>query len=382
MITECTALVWVPQPVLHSATQVENEAGEKESVTATGSGPKGLTLSKEPHAGIHRNYARMESIKLDELIRNRVPRVLRLHNVFHGRVSELVSALLEMKSRFENQGARNDLHEVRITGWHDYLSSIGLNPSTFRTWKHRTEAKQLVGIVDPPATATKRKGAGGKLNKPKQNSAQAPATHTAPKDLADAKKQLGATAEAGNTQAVGILAERGQSVTAIDASPLTKKDNRASNSGVAMNPTESESAGMRLAEESDWKQVLIGLLQVLEQSGDRLPLVVLKEKRRIESLLAGKRLGQEESASFTAPIKPYNKVMKRDAEGNDRWLVMAEGEKQAWGTFEVESDADSAIADLRSPVVSLMATDSASKMLPASETRISRGRAGLHESAV
>lgn len=130
--------------------------------------------------------------------------------------------------------------------------------------------------------------------------------------------------------------------------------------------------------EPEWKQVIVELLQVLEQSGDRLPLVVLKEKRKIESLLAGKGLGRPEGAVSTT-TKRYTKVMKLDPEGNRRWIVVAEGEKKSWGTFEIESDADNAIADLRSPVVSLMDLDSASRMLPASVTPIDAGSLDLDE---
>jgi len=72
--------------------------------------------------------------------------------------------------------------------------------------------------------------------------------------------------------------------------------------------------------------VLVELIAVLEQFGDRLSLVVLKEKRKIESLLAGKGHSCPEDAAFSAPTKRYNKVMKFDAEGNRRWTVGADGE--------------------------------------------------------
>ena len=342
----------------------------------------------------------MESSKLDVFIRDRVPEVLRLHKLFHSRVYELVSALLEMKSRFENQGARNDLHELKVTGWHDYLESIGVNPSTFRTWKHRTETKQLVAIVDPPAPATNLKGSVGTLRKTGPNPVQATAAQAAAKSLADAKRQLGAAAAAGNAQAAAIIAEYEKAVTTADSSTLTNEDNSTSDSGVVINPTESESAGVRLAEEvflfaappvaehekvaaspdklgpsvstlnaePDWKQVLVELLQVLEQSGDRLPLVVLKEKRKIDSLLAGKGYGRSEGAAYSTPTKRYNNVMKLDVEGNRRWSVITEGEKNAWGIFETESEADEAIANLNSPIVSLSDLGDGSKKLPVSVT--------------
>ena len=159
----------------------------------------------------------------------------------------------------------------------------------------------------------------------------------------------------------------------FDAPPVAEHEK------VAAAPDKLGPSVNTLNAEPDWKQVLVELLQVLEQSGDRLPLVVLAEKRKIESLLAGKGPGRPEGAPYSTSTKRYTKVMKRDAEGNRRWTVVAEDEQKAWGTFEIESDADNAIADLRSPVVSLMDLDSASKMLPASVTPINAGSLDLHE---
>jgi predicted small secreted protein len=220
---ECTALVWVPRPVLR-ATQVEGEVGEKKPVASAGPGARGLTLGKDRDAGNYRNYAKMESSKLDVFIRDRVPEVLRLHKLFHSRVYELVSALLEIKSRFKNQGVRNDLHELKVAGWHDYLKSIGVNPSTFRTWKHRTETKQLVAIVDRPAPATNRKGSVGTPRKTGPNPARATAAQAAAKNLADAKRQLRSAAAAGSVQAAAIIAEYEQAVITADSSALTDSD--------------------------------------------------------------------------------------------------------------------------------------------------------------
>jgi len=72
-------------------------------------------------------------------------------------------------------------------------------------------------------------------------------------------------------------------------------------------------------------------------------------------------------------------VTKLDAEGNRRWPEMAEGEKKVWGTFEIESDEDEAIANLNSPVVSLMDIGDAPKILPASATLVGPGCLDLHD---
>jgi hypothetical protein len=116
----------------------------------------------------------------------------------------------------------------------------------------------------------------------------------------------------------------------------------------------------------DWKQVLVELMDVLEQSGDRLPFIALKEKRKIELLLGGKELRRPESAASSNTAKRYRKLMKLDEDGNRRWTVKAEGERSAWGSFEIESDADEAIQHLNSPGASLSDFEAGLKKLPVS----------------
>lgn len=167
------------------------------------------------------------------------------------------------------------------------------------------------------------------------------------------------------SRAVGLLKDLARALEEgflFDAPPVAEHEN------VAAAPEKFDQSVSTLNAEPDWKQVLVDLIAVLEQSGDRLPLVVLKEKGKIESLLAGKGPGRPEGAAFSTPTLRYNKVMKLDAEGNRRWAVVAHGEKKAWGIFELECDADNAIADLRSPVVSLTDIGDGSKKLPVSVT--------------
>jgi len=57
-----------------------------------------------------------------------------------------------------------------------------------------------------------------------------------------------------------------------------------------------------------------------------------------------------------------------DSEGNRRWSVVNEGEKKASGIFETDSEADEAIANLNSPIVSLSDLGDACKKLPVSVT--------------
>jgi len=108
----------------------------------------------------YRNYAKMDTPKLDFYIRERVKETDRLDRTLGNRLGELVQALLEMKSRFQNQGARNDLHELKVTGWHDYLKAIGVNPSTFRGWKQTCKsyrAFQEAADMKPPKKEKRKK---------------------------------------------------------------------------------------------------------------------------------------------------------------------------------------------------------------------------------
>jgi hypothetical protein len=115
-----------------------------------------------------------------------------------------------------------------------------------------------------------------------------------------------------------------------------------------------ESYVSELSSGPDWKQVLIDLIGVLEQSGDKLPLPVLHEKRVIEGLLGGQELPGRNRRDYATVARTYCKSSKLDAEGNLSWVVRAKGAKTDWGTFEIESDADQAIQHLQSPAVSLM----------------------------
>lgn len=106
------------------------------------------------------DYVKMETFNLDVYIRERVKRTDRLSAALGVQLGELVEALLEMKSRFQNQGARNDLHELKVTGWHDYLESIGVNPSTFRGWKQTCKAYrayQEAADMNPPKKQREKK---------------------------------------------------------------------------------------------------------------------------------------------------------------------------------------------------------------------------------
>jgi len=138
----------------------------------------------------------LSSVELDAYIKDRARRCERHVAGFTRRVSELYLALLEMEGRFnKQQGARTDLKELHAQTWTEYVEASGANPDAYRKWKSRMNAatKQLDTVVTADGSA-------------RQRSDSSSAAQAAQKALADAKAQLGASAEAGNEQAKAIIA--------------------------------------------------------------------------------------------------------------------------------------------------------------------------------
>jgi hypothetical protein len=370
------------------------------------------------HAGLQ-DFTNIPSTYIRTYIKRGMVECADLYGKLSSKWSDIYAAACEVERRFEKRpGARNDVNELRVTGWEEFLEECGIKPATFRKWRQRAAAaiKPLESFVDPPKPngAKPAPRPKGKKSRSTASDAQALAAEAAAKDLADAEKKLGPAAAAGNAQAVAIIAEYRKAATTADRSALTNEDSSTADNSMLIDPTESESAGVQLAVEGflvatptiaepekvaaapnmlnppvselsaepDWKHVLVELIAVLEQSGQRLPLVVLKEKLKIESLLAGKWQGSPEGAAFSNTTKRYNKVERLDAEGNRRWTVVAEGVKKPWGTFETKSEADQAIANLNSPVVSLSDNADGSKKLPVSITPDCAGHGSMNGRAV
>lgn len=122
---------------------------------------------------------------------------------------------------------------------------------------------------------------------------------------------------------------------------------------VAVTPAKLDSFMSKLNPEPDWKEVLTRLVYVLEQCGDRLPLLVLNKTRETQAMLNGTTSVPASTGSQPSSPKLYAKFEKRDSNGNLCWAVIRDGDKTAWGTYAVETDADNAIESLHSPVVSL-----------------------------
>jgi hypothetical protein len=149
---------------------------------------------------------------------------------FRNSATKLLPALMEKERRFEKQlGVRNDLKGVKVGGWEDYLKRLGLNPGTYRKWKSRFRCeavKQLHDLINATQSngskssrTTGRKTGSGYV----ASVAQATAAQAAAINLADAKRQLGASAAAGNAQAAAIIADYEQADTTADSSTLRMK---------------------------------------------------------------------------------------------------------------------------------------------------------------
>lgn len=95
----------------------------------------------------------LDLTQLDGYIVERVGACTKLYEVLNHKVSELLPALLEMEKRIaKGQGFRTDLKlpTDRPQTWHEYLESRGINPATFRQWKHRSATlKQIATLVEP-----------------------------------------------------------------------------------------------------------------------------------------------------------------------------------------------------------------------------------------
>jgi hypothetical protein len=150
---------------------------------------------------------------------------------------------------------------------------------------------------------------------------------------------------------------------------------------VAVAPGKLDSFLNQLNPEPDWKAIMVDLIQVLEQSDDRLPVPVLNKKRAIEKLFDGRNPPVTHRPDLAMPGRS-SKIDKLDLEGIRSWSVVTEDEKKARGSFETEGEADEAIANLNSPVVSMPDRGDGSKKLPVSVTLDCAGDGSVQAGAV
>jgi hypothetical protein len=195
----------------------------------------------------------MSSLEIQAYIKSDMAECANLYGALTRKWSDIYAAACEVERRFEKRpGARNDINELHVAGWEEFLEECGIKPATFRKWRQRSAAamKPLESFVDPPElNGPKPRPDKGKKSGCMASDAQAPRAKAAAKNLADARKQLGAAAAAGNAQAAAIIAEYEQAVTAAGSGALTNEDNSTSDCSVVIDPTESDSEGVRLTED-------------------------------------------------------------------------------------------------------------------------------------
>lgn len=149
-----------------------------------------------------KKLADLTSAELDAYIKDRASRCQRHVNGFARRVSELYLALFEMEARFnKQQGARTDLKELTAHTWTEYVQGSGASYDAYRQWKSRMNlaTKQLGTVVEPNDRNNGMSGG--------RNNTKSAAVTQAAKNLADAKAQLGKSAEDGSEQAKAIIAD-------------------------------------------------------------------------------------------------------------------------------------------------------------------------------
>jgi len=212
-------------------------------------------------------------------------------------------ALIEMRKRYNNPGARTDLLPGILT-FEAYLRSIRFCSSILRVWDHRRRQKELEGLL--PSDGQKRIGSGSsgrpagssspmaanpddvvvgdatsalvnlgfRRSDAKQAIGQAltadptlandldgllrsalggqsqikPATGYGNADPGPAEREA-ASAAAGKSQVAPIIAEYEQTVAATDSDTATNENDSTSDSNVVIKPTESDTEGVRLVED-------------------------------------------------------------------------------------------------------------------------------------
>jgi hypothetical protein len=148
---------------------------------------------------------------------------------------------------------------------------------------------------------------------------------------------------------------------------------------VAVAPGKLDSFVNRLNPDPDWKQVLVELIQVLEQSGDRLPLPVLNKKRVIETMLGGGADKNPASATESAPNANAYQVEKRGEGKESVFAAVHTTRKKVKEIFQSETEAESVAESLNSPVAALSDLDehpekpilSVTSIVPAQDCKIS-----------
>ena len=94
-------------------------------------------------------YSALPTKRLDAFIKSHVSGCERLQGNLTRHSTELYCALQVMEGRYEKQERfRTDIKELKAPGWHQYLKSRGVEPSTYRKWKQRQRSLVKTTAVD------------------------------------------------------------------------------------------------------------------------------------------------------------------------------------------------------------------------------------------
>jgi hypothetical protein len=290
-------------------------------------------------------------------------------------IGQMIPALAKMEPFLSRKGEHHEPHRVRmliaagLPTWEDYQKQVA---AEFEM-SVRTVQRKLEEHRGHPKEQQPRRLSGGNGSVVARKARPKPVRADATRNLAPANSTSDNGMAINPTESDSACVRLSGEGFLIAARPVAEPEK------IAAAPDKLGQSVGKLNAEPDWKHVLIELIAVLEQFGDRLPLVVLSKKCTIEKLLEGNDLPQAARKVSQHRAKRYQKPKKVDSEGNGSGVVKAKGEKETLETVGVKSTDDKAVAHLNSPATSLSDIGAASKMIRASVTHAGAESSGLHE---
>ena len=146
-------------------------------------------------------------------------------------IGQMIPALAKMEPFLSRKGEDHEPHHVKmliaagLPTWEDYKRQVAAEfEISVRTVQRKLEEHRGYPKEHQPRRLSSGRNRSRAARKPRLNPTQAAAQATAAKNLADAKKQLGAAAAAGSAEAATIIAEYEQAAAAADSSALIDSD--------------------------------------------------------------------------------------------------------------------------------------------------------------
>ena len=98
------------------------------------------------------DFAEMSSVDIKQFVQTTMVECADHYDALGRKSSYIYAALCEVERRFgKRPGARNDIHELHVNGWEDFLSECGVKPATFRKWRQRANnaIRRLEAMANP-----------------------------------------------------------------------------------------------------------------------------------------------------------------------------------------------------------------------------------------